>query len=222
MNEFVFDNNNNNCKVDDERIKLIGYIKGINNSVIIEKSSGGSSINLAINGNNNSIKIEGNHRIKELKICIGNHVEANDVLLSIGPGFSNEGAGVILLYNSGSKFIIGNNCMFSNNIVVRCGESPHLIFDSKTGEYLDTSDGVFIGDHVWIGERVYITKNVTIPSECVVGACSVVTRRFDKLNCAIAGNPAKVVRENVQWIRNASLLKNGSIYKENYDLWMKR
>lgn len=38
--------------------------------------------------------------------------------------------------------------MFSRQIVVRTGESPHLIFDADTEEYLDKSDGVFIGDHV--------------------------------------------------------------------------
>lgn len=106
--------------------------------------------------------------------------------------------------------------MFSNNVVVRCGESPHLLFDRTTGRYLDTSDGVFIGNHVWIGERAYITKSVTVADECVVGACSVVTKRFEVAHSAIAGNPARVVRENIQWVRNPGQLEENSIFHKSY------
>lgn len=91
---------------------------------------------------------------------------------------------------------------------------PHLIFDRATGEYLDVSEGVFIGNHVWVGEDAYITKKVTVPSECVVGAKSVVTKRFAQENAVIAGNPARVVRTDVQWIRNATVIDKGSVYYE--------
>lgn len=107
--------------------------------------------------------------------------------------------------------------MFSTNITVRCGESPHLLFDKVTGEFLDKSDGVVIGNHVWIGENAYITKAAILADECVVGACAVVSRQFLRTNVAVAGNPARVVRENVQWIRNCGALPDGSAFKESYD-----
>jgi len=61
-------------------------------------------------------------------------------------------------------------------------------------------------------------KNVTIPNECIVGAGSVVTKRFDKEYCVIAGNPARVVRENVQWVKNyGHLEKNSKFYQSYYN-----
>lgn len=91
-----------------------------------------------------------------------------------------------------------------------------MLFDKDTGEYLDVSDGVFIGNHVWIGEKVYITKRAAIPDESVVAACSVVTKKFTEKNTVLAGNPAKIVKTNVQWIRNRGTLEEGSLYKDSY------
>lgn len=198
-----------------EGCDLTGSIRGKNNFVEIGGMSP-SKINLNINGDNNVVVISGKGYIRGLSISIGSNVKANKTELRIGNHFSNEGGGEILLYNSGNKYIIGNNCMFSKNIKIRCGESPHLIFCKSTGDYLDISSGVFIGDHVWVGEDAYLTKNVSIPAECIVGARSVVTKKFEETNVVLAGNPAKIVRKDIQWIRNSSLLKEGSKYHESY------
>lgn len=200
-------------------VVLKGHIKGSANKVHIMNAKHECNLELYIGGNNNTVYIDSAFAIKGLKIYIGNHVTANNATLKISEGFSIEGGGIFFLYNSGNRLQIGKNCMFSNKITIRCGDSPHLLFDKVTGEYLDVSEGVYIGDHVWIGEDVYITKKVTIPSECVVGAKSVVTKRFEKEYCVLAGNPAKVVREDIQWIRNHGHLVEGSNYKQSYDFF---
>lgn len=57
---------------------------------------------------------------------------------------------------------------------------------------------VIIGKDVWIGCNSLILKGVTIGEGSVVAAGSVVTH--DVLpHSLVAGNPAKVIRENVQW-----------------------
>jgi len=84
---------------------------------------------------------------------VGTHVPANRTSLEIGRNISMERFNYILLHNSGNRCVIGDDCMFSNEVTIRGGESPHLLFDRNTGEYIDISDGIFIGNHVWIGEK---------------------------------------------------------------------
>lgn len=198
-------------------ISVEGKIEGDNNSVVIGDSIKASTLRIRISGDNNKIHIGKSLYIRGLTIRCGNNVKAHNTEIVIAENVSIEQGGRFYLYNSGNKCAIGKNCLFSNSLIIRCGESPHLIFDKDTGEYLDVSDGVFVGDHVWIGEKVYITKRTTIPSESVVAACSVVTRRFDTPHSVIAGNPARVVRENVQWIRNRGHLEPGNIYQKSYN-----
>lgn len=194
------------------QVALAGMLVGHHNHIEIADAAIPSPITLRVHGHHNRIVIGGASEIKGLAISIGNHLPAHRTTIEIGDEFTIEVGGRFLLYNSGSSLRIGRRCMFSSGITLRCGESPHLIFDRDTGAYLDISEGVTIGDHVWVGEGVYITKSVSIGDESVVGARSVVTRRFTETHVAIAGNPARVVREHVQWIRNPGLLEEGSAY----------
>lgn len=197
-------------------VEVAGVISGSNNKIIIGDSVRPSTIRINLNGDGNNIIIRSPLYIHNLAIKVGNHIRAHNTELLIGDSVSMENGGIFYLYNSGNKCKIGKNCLISTGLVIRCGESPHLIFDKISGEYLDISEGVFIGDHVWIGERVYVTKRSSIANDSIVAACSVVTKRFIDSNVVIAGNPARVVRENIHWIRNHSHLESGSIYEESF------
>lgn len=203
----VFIGSNNN---------ISGCIIGKGNSVIISDTVYRPSIDIQVFGNNNNIYIDEDNAANGLSIKIGNHVHAENVKLKIGRYFTCEPNCQFFLYNSGNFVEIGNECMFSNSIILRAGESPHLLFDKDSAEYLDVSEGVFIGDHAWVGERAYITKRVTIPNECVVAACAVVTKRFDEENCILAGNPARIVKRGIQWIRNSTKLIDGDKYHRSF------
>ncbi len=213
---FEYDAAHNTCDMGDG-VKLEGFIKGKSNKVIIDSPTHECRIDLRISGDGNIVKIHNPFAIKGLNIRIGNHVPAHLTQLQIAEGFSIEGGGNFLLYNSGNKLIIGANCMFSNTVTVRCGDSPHLLFDKTTGEYLDISEGVFIGEHVWVGERVYITKRASIANESVAAACAVVTKRFTEEHVVLAGNPARIVRRDAQWIRNHSHLPPDSPMTKSYE-----
>jgi acetyltransferase-like isoleucine patch superfamily enzyme len=195
------------------QMQLSGYLIGNHNHLEIGDAAIPSQLVLRVHGHHNRIVIGAASEIKGLAIAVGNHLAAHRTVIRIGDEFTVEAGSRFLLYNSGNVLTIGSRCMFSSAITVRCGESPHLLFDRETGAYLDVSDGVRIGDHVWVGEGVTIVKSVTISDESVVGVRSVVTRRFDESHVAIAGNPARVVRQNVQWIRNPGLLEAGSAYE---------
>lgn len=58
---------------------------------------------------------------------------------------------------------------------------------------------IVIGDKVWIGARAIVLKGVKIGKGAVVAAGSVVTGDVPP-ECLVAGNPAKIIRENVKWI----------------------
>jgi len=217
-NNISINDPNNALSIHDSIDGLTLSVKGKNNVIEIGECLRPSVIRITINGDYNRIKISSILNVKELIINVGTHVPANRTSLEIGRNISMERFNYILLHNSGNRCVIGDDCMFSNEVTIRGGESPHLLFDRNTGEYIDISDGIFIGHHVWIGEKVFIMKNVTIPNECIVGAGSVVTKRFDKEYCVIAGNPARVVRENVQWVKNyGHLEKNSKFYQSYYN-----
>ena len=205
-----------------KNLKVTGFVCGKNNKIEIGDVEIPSTVTLKIFGNNNHIKIDSIFCTKALDIRIGvrESLVSNNCKIHVGKNFWSESNLKLLLYNHENKLDVGDDCLFSNNITIRLGDRPHLIFDSETGEYIDNSqDGVIIGDHVWVGEKVYITKNVTIPKNCILAVNSVVTKRFQETNCVIAGNPAKVVKQNVQWIRNNNerFLEEGSKYKISYD-----
>ena len=87
----------------------------------------------------------------------------------------------------------------SNSINLSTTDFHSICNDS--GERLNNDKDIYIGEHVWIGERSYICKGVRIANNNVVGACSVVTKSFEKSNIIIAGNPATIKKERINWIR---------------------
>lgn len=75
-----------------------------------------------------------------------------------------------------------------------------LAHDHCRGLITDTT----IGENCVIGIRSIIMPGVTIGSECVIGGGSVVTKDVPN-NCIVAGNPARVIRENVK-VYNGKIL----------------
>ena len=58
--------------------------------------------------------------------------------------------------------------------------------------------GVRIGDKVWIATNAMILPGVTIGDGAIVAAGAVVTKDVPP-RCMVAGVPAKVIKENVEW-----------------------
>ncbi len=96
---------------------------------------------------------------------------------------------------------IGEDCMFSKDIEIWASDG-HALIDRKTNSVINPChNSVVIGNHVWIGAKVIMTKNVGIPDGCVIGAGSVVTSKINEKYVVVAGNPAKIVRRDVDWSR---------------------
>ncbi len=105
----------------------------------------------------------------------------------------------IAVTEPGSKVVVGEECMFANDIDIRTGDS-HSILDAATGKRINFAENVTIGDHVWVASHAIILKGVEIGADSVVAAGSIVTK-----SCApgslLAGNPARVIREGISWKR---------------------
>lgn len=110
--------------------------------------------------------------------------------------------GLVRLFNhEPSSIEIGEDCMFAGEILVTTSDM-HPVFDADTDARINPALPIVIGDHVWVGMGVSILKGVTLGSGSVAGMSSLVTRGVYPEKCVIAGNPARVVRENIRWDRN--------------------
>jgi len=89
--------------------------------------------------------------------------------------------------------------MFSNSIDIWCTDG-HAIFDKDNGTIINRSKyPLVIGNNCWIGQDSKLLKNTQLSDNSIVGMASVVTKKFDESNVVIAGNPAKIIKHNVEW-----------------------
>jgi acetyltransferase-like isoleucine patch superfamily enzyme len=95
-----------------------------------------------------------------------------------------------------NKLLIGENCMISWDCQILDNDFHEIIYENKKN---NINNNIVIGNHVWIGSRVSIYKGATIPDDCVIASNSVVKTNFTQKNVLIGGNPARVIKENVNW-----------------------
>lgn len=114
-------------------------------------------------------------------------------------GDRNKFRGNLVMYlptEKDKRIEIGNDNLFAvNSEIIACTE--HSVFIN--GELSNKEDNVIIGNHNWIGRDVLFMTKAGIQDNCVVGIRSLVTKKFNKSNIIIAGNPAKIKKENIDW-----------------------
>ncbi len=107
----------------------------------------------------------------------------------------------VVMTERNCRIHIGDECMIAFGSDVRCGDG-HAIYDTETGEVLNRAHEIVIENHVWVTSESKILKDVHIGEGSIVGSRSVVTHHVPA-HCMVAGSPAKVIRENVTWHRQA-------------------
>lgn len=208
------------------------HLEGENNTVRIqiedvEKFENQKGLLIAVYGKNNSINIgkvfyPSNDTIglTGLTINIGNPPEdtldpgvarpANNCNINIGSNIIFCGAR-LFLQDDNSSITIGDDCMFSWGIDVWCTD-VHTVTDLD-GNPLNFGKSIEIGRHVWVGKDVKIGKNTKISDDSIIGWGSIVTKKFEETNIVLAGNPAKIVKKDINW--NFRDLQNYQIYRRS-------
>lgn len=97
---------------------------------------------------------------------------------------------------SQKKISFGDNVLISWDCLIMDTDWHKII---KDGKQVNGNREICISNNVWIGCRSTILKGVFIPDGCVVAANSNVVRSIDDDCCIIAGNPAKKVKDEVEW-----------------------
>lgn len=119
--------------------------------------------------------------------------------LTFGKNYSNTAEGKIVCRK---KITFGDNVTTSWETLIM-DTDWHFTQNTLTQEIYPDTKEITIGDNVWICTRSVILKGSFIPNGCIIGANSLCTKPFQVENTVIAGNPAKVRKENITMIQSS-------------------
>lgn len=120
--------------------------------------------------------------------------EGNTINIERGSSFINA---FIAASDYNTEITFGENCMISNQVVIR-NSDVHSILNAE-GQRINYGRSTHIGNHVWVGYGATILKGAVIGDNSIVGSQAVVPGRDFPEGVVIAGNPAKVLKECVNW-----------------------
>lgn len=196
---FKFIGGGNSCLIH-KRARLISCqcLLSEGNTIEVGELSRLWNVSFHILANHSRVIIGKNCTLSNLVIWM----EDENNLVIIGDNTYIGGAHLAVT-GSGKTLEIGSNCLFSDGITVRTGDS-HAIIDAYSGKKINPEASIRIDQHVWVGQNVTILKGLTIQKDCVIGSCSVVTKDIPS-GSIVAGNPAKVVKSGISWSTNREL-----------------
>lgn len=191
--------------------------KGISGERITIRNQGRLiNVTFDIQGSDHLIEIMEDVALSNITIYMRGHHHhlkiGNDVKVGGGSFWLEDDHGAIIIESKTTiesahlavtepckKILIGEDCMLATNIEIRTGDS-HSIIDASTGKRLNPPADVILERHVWIGANAVILKGVTIGANSIIATNSVVTHDIPPASVA-AGQPAKVIRNGVSWLR---------------------
>lgn len=116
-----------------------------------------------------------------------------DAVVTFGNNFTNTAEGKIVCKK---RITFGENVLTSWETLIM-DTDWHSVMNTKTGDVFPQTEEIVIGDNVWICTKSVILKGSKIPNCCIVGANTLCSKKFSEQEVLIAGNPAKVCKNNV-------------------------
>jgi acetyltransferase-like isoleucine patch superfamily enzyme len=163
---------------------------GGDNTVIIDENCGFHG-SVTFEGCNNLFIVFGGQARAGLGVTLYSH----DTLVW---GRGSFAWGILIWVQGGSICTIGDECLFSTDIIIRTTDH-HSIIDLQSLERINAPQDVTIGRHVWVGQDCAISKGATIGDGAIIGTRSLVTSAVPKAELW-AGSPARMLRRNVSWV----------------------
>lgn len=184
----------------------------VGKNVVLEKMNGSVKINKQFHRGMIYIGIS-NNSIQDLKYerCIWNN--NGDIIFA---GYANIGCGAKIVCMDKGLLKIGNKSSFNGNSEIICSKMIsfgdncniswnclfmdtdfHLI-KQKNGEIINHNNSIIIGNHVWVGCKCTILKGSNINNDCIVAACSRISKNVESEKCII-GNNGIILKKNVTW-----------------------
>lgn len=201
------DDSNNESFLDNLQIEFLG-----SNNYIEIYSSCIFANNIKIScTNNNVIKIGRNFKGNFNIPC----PMSNGCSLIIGDNVNIIFANIPLHDEPNLKVLINNDVLISYGVEIRVSDG-HTIFETDSNKVLNMPANITIGQHCWVGMNTLILKGSHVPNNSIIGAGSIYLK--NSFNSAynnnggylFAGQPAKVIRKNINWD-----IKNTYIYKDS-------
>jgi len=189
-------------------------------------------LNITFKGKNNVVRIEKGSVFQSSRIILSNHCKVNVnktdeygirnlsaelfnfCKLIIDKNFRCVSLRISAQDEENLDVIIGNSCMFASNVIIRPSDG-HSIYDINTKELLNEGETIIIGNHVWSCLNSIFLKGAKVSDNSIVGANSVVNKKFVEENVIIAGNPAKIVKRGINWDKKSPRLYDKSVEYEN-------
>ncbi|WP_229333339.1 acyltransferase [Grimontia hollisae] len=148
---------------------------------------------IAIHGRGNRLIFEDGANLKGVHIELdGNHctmIIGKHCVIGEGCYFSAR--------ENNTTLRIGDHCMFSRNVKLMTSDG-HDIHTLEQEKRINPAKNITIGNRVWLADSSVVLKGCTIGDGAVVGINAVVTKNVPN-NSIAAGNPAKVIKNNIRW-----------------------
>lgn len=172
------------------------FVKGKASKIIVGRKCRFRNTVVEIYGDNSTVEIGDSVMVYE-KCYIS--IKGDNCHCIIG-NKTTIGSASLFMEESNTNIEIGEDCMLGRKVCLQTTDF-HSIVDKTSGRRINPASSVTVGNHVWLGYGVTMAKGSSVADDSVVGELSLVTKRYNQQSICLAGIPAKILKENINWSR---------------------